>query len=140
MLRLVLDTDVVVAALRSPSGASRALVIAALDGRFTIPVSVPLFLEYEAVLTRRPHLLAAGLNELEVIGVLNGLANIFEPVTMHFRWRPMMRDPDDDMVMETALNGRADALVTFNRRDYLEGARLFGIEPILPFEALRRLG
>ncbi len=68
---------------------------------------------------------------------INRVIGIAKPVEIHFRWRPQLRDPGDEMVFETAVNGQADAVVTFNRRDYGEAPGVFGIELLLPGEALR---
>jgi putative PIN family toxin of toxin-antitoxin system len=138
-MRLVLDTSTMVAALRSDAGASRRLLVAALERRITVLASVPLMIEYEAVMTRPEHLEAARLS-LEDLGVLlDAVAAVTEPVRLSFLWRPIVRDPDDDMVLEAAVNGRADAIVTFNRRDFDKGARRFGIGVLSPREALRQL-
>jgi len=139
MLSCVLDTDVIVAALRSSKGASRQLLMAALDRRFALLLSVPLLLEYEAVLTRREHLAASGMGATEVIAVLDDLAAVATPVRLAFRWRPLLGDPDDDMVLETAINGGASAIVTFNRRDFANAARDFEIRIWLPGETLQQI-
>ena len=138
-MRYVLDTDVIVAAMRSPSGASAALLLAALDGRFTLVANVPLFIEYEATCSRVEHRLAAGLSANEVQQFLDGLAALAEPVETHFLWRPRLRDPADEMVLEAAVNGQANAIVTFNLRDYGLNTKDFGIEVLLPRDALKRL-
>jgi putative PIN family toxin of toxin-antitoxin system len=135
----VVDTDVMVAALRSERGASRQLLLAALDRRFELLLSVPLILEYEAVLTRPQHLAASGLNSSEVGRVLDDLAAVARPVRLAFRWRPRLSDPDDDMVLETAINGNAVAIVTFNRRDFLSGTLGFNCAVIPPPTALQRI-
>lgn len=101
-------------------------------------VSVPLFLEYEAVLTRPEHLLASGLTAGEVFGFLDYLAGLVEPVKLHYLWRPQLGDVADEMVLETAINGRADCIVTFNTRHFKPAAR-FGIEVSRPDEAFRRI-
>src|ERR1035441_3264493 len=91
----VLDTDVMVAALRSDRGASRQLLLAALNRRFELLLSVPLILEYEAVMTRPQHLAACGLSRAEVGRVLDDLAAVARPVRLAFRWRPNSTHPDD---------------------------------------------
>jgi putative PIN family toxin of toxin-antitoxin system len=147
---LVLDTDVLVAALRSNISASRRLLLGALEYRFELLLSVPLMLEYLAVLTRPEHLAACGLTGGEVDRVLDDLASVARPVRLAFRWRPRLRDPSDDMVLETAVNGNANAIVTFNLRDFEEtsrsGARtvptarqLSNCGVILPGAALRKI-
>jgi putative PIN family toxin of toxin-antitoxin system len=138
-MRVVLDTDVMVAAFRSDRGASRRLLLSALDGGFDLLASVPLMLEYEAVLTRPGHLLAIGLDAGEVNAVVDALANIAVPVAFRFLWRPRLKDPADEMVLETAVNGSADWLVTFNTRHLAEGARDFGIRVMRPVEAWKQV-
>jgi putative PIN family toxin of toxin-antitoxin system len=137
--RVVLDTNVLIAALRSDRGASRVLLTEALEGRFTLLASVPLMLEYEAVATRAEHLEAAGLSEADVHAVLDALAAVIEPVRLAFLWRPLLHDGDDDMVLETAVNGQADLLVTVNRRDFEPAVGMFGLKVVSPAEAVRRL-
>jgi predicted nucleic acid-binding protein len=107
MLSYVLDTDVIVAALRSASGASRQLLL--------------------------------GLIAAEVSSVLDDLAAVCRPVGLAFRYRPQLSDPDDEMVLETAINGGASGIVTFNRRDFATACIDFGCTVLLPVEALQRL-
>jgi putative PIN family toxin of toxin-antitoxin system len=135
----VLDTDVIIAGLRSSQGASRQLLHAALGGEFDLLLSVPLILEYEAVLRRPEQLEVCGLNERQVERVLDDLAAVARPVKFAFRWRPKLRDPNDDMVLETAMNGGADAIVTFNSRDFQIVDRDQICAVILPREALQLL-
>ncbi|TWB58653.1 putative PIN family toxin of toxin-antitoxin system [Nitrospirillum viridazoti] len=137
-MRLVLDTNILVHARRSKRGASNALLRAADQNAFRMLASVPLFLEYEAVLTRPEQLLATGLSRSLVLGFLNYLAGLVEPVRLHYLWRPQLGDVADEMVLETAINGRADAIVTFNQKHFIPAAR-FGIDLLFPEDALRRL-
>ncbi|WP_246172471.1 putative toxin-antitoxin system toxin component, PIN family [Nitrospirillum amazonense] len=138
MMRLVLDTNILVHARRSRRGASNALLRMVDQNAFRMLASVPLFLEYEAVLTRPEQLLASGLSRSLALGFLNYLAGLVEPVRLHYLWRPQLGDVADEMVLETAINGRADAIVTFNQRHFAPAAR-FGIELLFPEDALRRL-
>jgi len=138
-MRLVLDTSVFVAGLRSDAGASRQLLLAALDRKFVLIASIPLFVEYQAVTTRPEHLKAAQLSREDVEEILDAFAAVVEPVEFAFLWRPQLRDPDDDMVLETAANGRADAIVTFNLRDFGMVVSRFGVALLSPGEAVRRI-
>lgn len=138
-MRYVLNTNIIVAGLRSPSGASAALIEQALRGAFTPLLSVALALEYEAVCNAPAQRIVSGLNEAEVNTIITALCSVSEPVALQFLWRPLLRDPADEMVLETAINGFADALVTFNRRDFGDAATRFGIELLRPQEALRRI-
>jgi putative PIN family toxin of toxin-antitoxin system len=138
-VRLVLDTDVMVAAMRSNQGASRQLLLAAMDRRVTVVASVPLLLEYEAVLTRAEHLHVMGISAAEVNEVLDGLCAVVEPVAFRFLWRPQLKDPGDEMVLETAVNGSADRLATFNVRHFDPVGRRFGIRAMRPGAILREL-
>jgi putative PIN family toxin of toxin-antitoxin system len=135
---LVFDTAALVAALRSDTGASRRLLLAVFERRITLVVSVPLMIEYEAVTTRPAQLRAARLSVEDIGVLLDAIAALAEPVRLAFLWRPALRDPDDDMVLEAAVNGKADAIVTFNIRDF-GAAKHFGISVLSPGEAVRHL-
>jgi len=126
--------------MRSPRGASAAILMAARQGRATLLVSVSLALEYEATCREAEHRLAAGLSEREVDVFLDAVMAMAEPVETHFLWRPQLRDPGDEMVLEAAVNGRAHALVTFNVRDFGTAPAQFGVELLLPREAIARIG
>jgi putative PIN family toxin of toxin-antitoxin system len=134
-----LDTDAVVAAMRSPTGASAAILRRVRMRQATLLLSVPLAIEYEAVCRRPEHRLEAGLSERQVEIFLDAVIAMAEPVQTHFLWRPQLRDPNDEMVLEAAVNGRADALVTFNVRDYGTTPSQFGVEVLLPREAIARI-
>lgn len=137
--RVVFDTTVLGAALRSDRGASRILLRDALERRFTLLASVPLMLEYEAVATRQEHLQASRLPEADMQVVLDALATVVEPVRLAYLWRPVLADADDDMVLETAVNGRAELLVTLNARDFGQAATKFGVRIASPAEAVAQL-
>jgi putative PIN family toxin of toxin-antitoxin system len=136
---LVLDTDVVVAAMRSPTGASAAILRTVRQGGAILLLSVPLALEYQAICSEAEHQLGSGLSEEEVDIFLTAVIAMAEPVVTHFLWRPQLRDAGDEMVLEAAVNGRADALVTFNARDFGVVPARFGIELLLPREAIARV-
>ena len=136
---MVFDTDAVVAALRSPSGASAALLRAARAGAITVVATVPLAIEYEAVCLRPEHGIAAGLGAEEVRQFLDGVVALAEPADVWFLWRPQLRDPGNELVLEAAVNGRADAIVGFNRRDLGLAPKRFGVAFMSPGDALRRI-
>lgn len=138
-VKVVLDTDVVVAAMRSPTGASAALLRAARRGELIILLSVALALEYESVCRQAEHQLASSLSDEDIEAFVTTLIAMGEPVNIYFLWRPQLRDPGDEMVLETAVNGGADALITFNVRDYGVVPSRFGVEVLLPREAIRRV-
>jgi putative PIN family toxin of toxin-antitoxin system len=138
-MRLVLDTNVLIAAFRSRAGASAEVVRLIRRRELTMIATVALFLEYEAVLTRPEHLGRAEMTAAEAETALDVLAAVVEPIEPHFLWRPRLRDPDDDMVLEAAVNGRADAIVTFNARDFTGVVGEFGIELLTPIAILKRM-
>jgi putative PIN family toxin of toxin-antitoxin system len=135
----VLDTNVIVAAMRSPAGASAALLKAARREKITILANVALALEYEATCLRAEHGVAAGLRQSQVAIFVDAVIAMTEPVESHFLWRPQLRDPADELVLEAAVNGRASAIVTFNTQDFGTAPLLFGIEVLSPVAALRRI-
>ncbi|HEX4309035.1 MAG TPA: putative toxin-antitoxin system toxin component, PIN family [Acidobacteriaceae bacterium] len=135
----MLDTAVIVAATRSDAGASRQLVLAALDKRFELLISVPLALEYEAVLKRPEQIRASGGTVQEIDKLPAALIAVARPVYRSFFWRPLLRDADDDMVLETALSGNAELLVTFNLRDFEPAASGLGIGVVVPRDALKQI-
>jgi predicted nucleic acid-binding protein len=129
-----------VAALRSDRGSSRRLLVAALESKYRVLLSVPLMFEYEAILTRQKHLDAARSTREDVGAILDALGSRIEPVLLAFLWRPTLPDPADDMVLETAVNGGADLLVTLNLKHFQKAASRFEIEIVSPVEAVRLLG
>lgn len=137
--RTVLDTNVIVAAVRSDRGASRALLRGALEGRYAVLASVPLMLEYEAVLTRPEHLDAAGISRDDAGAILDALARMADPVRISYLWRPLLPDPGDDLVLETAGNGGAEAIVTLNRRDFEPASARFDVALLAPSDAVRNM-
>lgn len=139
-MRIVIDTDALVAALRSDQGASRRLLLLALNREIEPVVSVPLVLQYEAVLKRQDHLQAAALRASDVDVILDALIACSRRVKLAFLWRPLLADADDDMVLETAMNGSAEYLVSFNKRDFRLGCDRLGLALLSPSEALRAIG
>jgi len=139
MFRVVLDTDVVTSAFISPDGASRQLVLDALDGRFSLLLSTPLLMEYESVLRRTKHLSRARATDAEVAEILDALAGLCVPVVFDYNWRPSGTHADDELVVETAVNGHADAVATFNVKDMGAAAATFSFQVLRPGLLLRRM-
>lgn len=137
-MRLVLDTNVIVAAFRSRSGASNLLLRFVDQGLVTPLCSTALFLEYEAVLSRPQTREATGHSLEDVALVMSALAAVSQGVDISFRTRPMLSDVADEMVLEAALNGEAEAIVTHNVRDFRAAAKL-GVTVATPGEIVRRL-
>ena len=129
-----------VAAIRSPTGASRGLLNAALNRDFEIVVSTPLLFEYEAVLKRADHLRAAGASTASIDVILDTLAMTGILVAADFTWRPQMQDPDDELVLGTAIGGFANVVATFNLKHFRLPAARFGVWAVRPFQAIRLIG
>jgi putative PIN family toxin of toxin-antitoxin system len=137
--RVVLDSSVLVAALRTRHGAANRVLRLVAERRLVPLATPPLFLEYEEVLRRPEHRLVHGL-ALDAIGeFLEELAALIEPVDVHFRWRPQLRDSSDEMVLEAATNGRADALVTYNIKHFAAAGGRFGIPILAPVDVLGKV-
>jgi len=99
--------------------------------------SVPLLLEYESVLKRPQHLAAAGITAEDADTLLDAVCEVIEPVRFSFVWRPLLRDPQDEMVLETAVNGQPDALVSRDLRELAPSLAKFGVRAIAPGPALK---
>jgi putative PIN family toxin of toxin-antitoxin system len=138
-VRIVLDTSVLVAALRSRLGAVNAILRLIAQRQIVLLATPPLFLEYEDVLKRPEHRLVHRLSSEEVDDLLRELAALVEPVELHFRWRPQVHDSNDEMVLEAAINGDADALVTYNTADFSAACARFGVPVLTPADFLKRM-
>jgi putative PIN family toxin of toxin-antitoxin system len=134
---VVLDTSVLIAGLRSPRGASFEVLRRLGGSEFEICLSVPLVLEYEAVAKRQARELGLSLGQID--DVLDYLCGVGSHHQIFYLWRPFLRDPSDDMVLEVAVEAGAEYIVTHNLRDFA-GVEEFGIEAITPAQLLQRLG
>jgi len=135
--QVVIDTSVVTSALRSRLGASYRLLMLVDSGKFTINLSVPLLLEYEQVAKRLVG--ETPLTEADVDDILDYLCQTAEQRRVFYLWRPFLKDPEDDMVLELAVAASCGFIVTFNTRDFA-GAEQFGIRVVTPKEFLQVLG
>lgn len=135
--RIVLDTNVLIAALRSKRGASHKLLLLIDSGLFEVCVSVPLVLEYEAVAKRQ--IKDTALTEEDVEAILDYICAVAQSKKIHYLWRPNLPDPDDDMVLELAVAAGCTHIVTFNIYDFTETEE-FGVKIVTPKEFLKILG
>ncbi|HEX9869846.1 MAG TPA: putative toxin-antitoxin system toxin component, PIN family [Candidatus Tectomicrobia bacterium] len=133
---VVLDSNVLVSGLRSSRGASYQVLNALRDQRFRIAISVPLALEYEVVLRR--HARELGLTQQEAIGLVDYLCAVGHRQSVHFLWRPTLRDPGDEFILELAVAAGCKAIVTHNIRHFA-GAEQFGLTVLTPAAFLHRL-
>lgn len=129
MERIVLDTNVIVSALRSRQGGSYRLLSLVGTGSFEICLSVPLFIEYEAKLLEQVSSLDVGRHDVGKL--LDYLASVARLQEVFFLWRPTLRDAKDDMVLELAVAAEASSIVTHNLRDF-EGAATFNVAVVTP--------
>jgi putative PIN family toxin of toxin-antitoxin system len=137
--KVVLDTSVVAAGLRTRLGAGNAVLRLVASRQLVLLATPPLFLEYEDVLKRPEQRLAHGLAPEAIDDFLAELAALIEPVEVHFRWRPQLRDPNDEMVLEAAINGQADALVTYNAADFAAAGEQFNLPVLRPPDVLKKV-
>ena len=139
-MRVILDTNVLVAALRSDMGASYAIVSQLPSERFQMALTVPLYLQYQDVLTRPEHMTGASTPD-DIRNFLRYLCSIAHRQRVFFLWRPWLKDPTDDMVLEAAVASQSRYIITHNLRDFTTSGieAYFGIVPIRPREFLHRL-
>lgn len=136
---MILDTDVIIAAIRSTKGASAEIIRRILRGEIRIELTVAMALEYEAVALRKEHLIAGELSATEALNLIDSLVGLAEPVEIHFRWRPQLRDTDDEMVLEAAINAQDRTIVTFNTKDFAMAADRFDVKLLKPRQLLEKL-
>lgn len=136
-LQIVVDTNVIIAALRSPSGASYRLLELFGRGRFDVHITVPLVLEYESVAVR--YLDDLPINRSDVEDVLNYVCRVGVAHEIYYTWRPFLSDPNDDMVLEAAVASGSTVIVTFNKSDF-RGSERFGLRLLTPAEILDEIG
>ncbi|MCC6669379.1 MAG: putative toxin-antitoxin system toxin component, PIN family [Polyangiaceae bacterium] len=132
---VVLDTSVLVAAWRSRLGASFELVRLLRADRFEIAVSVPLVVEYESALLRN---MSPGQRPSHVTAFVDYLCLVAHKQDVFFLWRPLLNDPNDDMVVELAMASRANAIITHNLRDFVPATAL-GVRVLAPAQFLLHL-
>jgi len=136
-INIVLDTNVLVAALKSNQGASFMLLSLIDNGDFILNISVPLFLEYESVAFRESLILP--LNNSDIEDILNYIAQVSSKRDIFFLWRPYLKDPKDDLILEVAVESESKIIVTYNKKDFV-GIDKFGIKALTPQEFLNKRG
>lgn len=134
-MRIVVDTNVLVAAGRSQTGASHKLISLLPDERFIPTVSQTLYLEYLAVLLRPENLQASNRTSKDVFGFVRQFLSYSHRQRISYSWRPILRDPDDDFVVELAIASGSRFIITFNKRDFA-GSEFYGVKAVWPSESL----
>lgn len=135
--QLVIDTNILIAGLRSNKGASYKLLSILNDPRWRINLSTALVFEYETVLKRESEQLNLSFNEIDKI--INALCSIANLNQIFFLWRPLSKDPDDDFLFDLAVKSQANFIISYNKSD-LKAIEKFGVEVLTPKEFLQRVG
>jgi putative PIN family toxin of toxin-antitoxin system len=136
-MNVVIDTNVLISALRSKQGASYKLLMSLPKELFIPNVSVPLFLEYESVAKRQG--LVSKLSSQDVDSVLDYFLSKSSIRKIFFLWRPYLKDPKDDLVLEVAVESQSEYIITFNAKDF-KGCDKFGIAVVTPQEFITMRG
>jgi len=135
--KIVLDTNVIVAALKSKRGASYKLLSIIDEGKFQISISVPLLFEYEDVLKRGN--LNINLGSEEIDDILDYICKIAVKRKIFYLWRPYLKDVKDDLILELAVESESDYIITYNKKDFVNIAK-FGLQALTPKEFLEKIG
>lgn len=135
--KIVVDTNVIVSALKSRNGFSFRFLSIIDDSRFKIFISVPLILEYEDAIKRSKSKIK--LSKVELDAILDYICLVAERRKIFYLWRPFLADPKDDMVLELAIESECDYIISFNKKDFI-GVEKFNLEVITPKEFLKIIG
>ena len=135
-MKVILDTNIFVSALKSNKGASYALISQLPSDMFQIALSIPLYVEYQDVLTRPEHM--TGVSKVEdILAFLRYICSIAHKQQIFFLWRPWLNDPKDDMVLEVAVASQSRYIITYNLKDFKGVKEHFGITPVTPGKFLK---
>ncbi|MCK5735616.1 MAG: putative toxin-antitoxin system toxin component, PIN family [Spirochaetaceae bacterium] len=134
---VILDTNVILSGLRSRRGFSFKLLELLTQEQFKIGISVPLILEYESVLLRFRD--STSLSERDIKGFIDYLCKVGQHVKIYYLWRPFLKDPYDDHILEVAVSSGSGNIITFNKKDF-QGINQFGISVLTPKEFLIKRG
>ncbi len=137
MYSVIIDTNILVSALKSDMGASYCLISKLPSNKFQISLSVPLYIEYQDVLTRKEHLTGSSTKE-EILAFLRYLCKMANRQRIFYLWRPWLKDPKDDMVLELAVASKSQFIITYNLKDF-SNIQQFGIEAITPKDFLQMI-
>lgn len=134
---IVIDTNVFISALRSKRGASYKLIMAIGSGLFDMNISVPLILEYEGPAKRL--IGETKLTSDDIDDIIDYICSVAGHWKVFYLWRPFLRDPKDDMVLELAVASESDFIISYNKKDF-QGSENFGIKVFTPKEFLKKIG
>ena len=136
-LNITIDTNVIIGALKSKKGACYKLLMLLTENLFVTNISVPLFIEYESVAKRES--VVGELTEKEIETILNYFLSQSKIQQIFYLWRPVLKDPKDDLVLELAVKSQSKYIITFNKKDF-KGCEQFGIKALTPYEFLNVRG
>lgn len=136
-VNVVIDTNVLISALRSNQGTSHKLLLLLADDAFTPNISVPLFIEYESVAKRTG--LLSGLNSNDINSILDYFLSKSNIRRIFYLWRPFLKDQKDDLVLEVAVESQSEYIITFNTSDF-SGCEKFGVKIVTPYEFMKLRG
>ncbi len=136
-MNIVIDTNVLVSALKSRRGASYRLISLLPSNKFSIAISVPLVFEYEGVLKRESF--SFEITQEDISDFIDFLCHVGSRQNIFFLWRPFLSDPSDDLVLEAAVAGGCDAIITYNKRHF-RNIEKFGLRAIDSKEFLTEIG
>jgi len=138
-VRIVLDTASFVTAVRSSVGAAGEVLRMIFREELVPLMDLKLGLEYRDVALRSEHVKASALSKREILELIEAMEAFAEPVEVVMMTRPMSPDPSDDMILDVAINGRAEALVTSNKKHFAAAGKRFGIPVLTPGELLEKM-
>ena len=135
--KIIIDTNIIVSALKSRNGFSFDLLSIIDDRRFKVYISVPLIFEYEDAVKRNKSKIK--LNKSDIDAIIDYICLIAEKRKIFYLWRPYLKDPKDDMILELAVESEADYIISFNKKDFVEVEK-FNIKVVTPKEFLKIIG
>jgi putative PIN family toxin of toxin-antitoxin system len=134
---VIIDTNVILSGLKSQKGQSYKILQKILNGGIHFAISVPLVLEYEAVLKRE--LNRDIFTDRDINDFINFICKAGEPTKIYYLWRPFLKDPYDDHILEVAITANCKYIITYNKKDF-EKAKDIGIQAITPYEYMEMVG